>query len=353
VRTRVQPHEPDPSAVEQAVRVLRSGGIVALPTETVYGLCVDASDAAAVERLIALKGRPEGRDFAYLLGDREAASRHVPELPRPAARLAARFWPGPLTLVVPGEDGAEVGLRLPDLAVAREIAARAGRPLFQTSANRSGEPAALDADGVRDALGDGVQMLLDGGPVAGGRPSTVVRCAGRCYEILRPGAISSSALARAATQRVLIACTGNLCRSPIAEAFLRRELAGLLSCDEAQLPRYGFRIRSFGTTALDGRAATENAIQVAEEHELDIRRHRSRRFRIRPLKQALRVYCLAECHRAFLLPYFTGAEDRLELLDPDGKEIPDPYGRSLRFYRKTAERIAAACERRAGELFEA
>lgn len=353
MRIRVQPHDPEPAVVEQAVGVLRAGGIVALPTETVYGLCVDASDSAAVERLVALKGRPAEQHFAYLLADREAASRHAPELPPLAARLAARFWPGPLTLVVPGEDGAEVGLRLPDLAVAREIAARAGRPLFQTSANRSGEPAALDADGVSGSLGDGVQMLLDGGPVAGGRSSTVVRCAGRCYEVLRSGAVSSTALARAATQRVLIACTGNLCRSPIAEAFLRRELASRLECEAAQLRRYGFRIRSFGTTALDGRAATENAIQVAEEHGLDIRRHRSRRFRIRPLKQALRVYCLAECHRAFLLPYFTGAEDRLELLDPDCKEIADPYGRSLRFYRKTAERIAAACERRAGELLDA
>ena len=149
-------------AIARAVAVLRSGGIVAFPTETVYGICVNAADPAAVNRLYAAKGRQASRACAFLLADRDSADALVPELPILAHRLTEAFWPGPLTLIVP-HAGATVGLRLPAHGLARALAAEAGSPLLQSSANRSGEPAALNAAGVEAALGDSVDLLLDGG----------------------------------------------------------------------------------------------------------------------------------------------------------------------------------------------
>jgi tRNA threonylcarbamoyl adenosine modification protein (Sua5/YciO/YrdC/YwlC family) len=350
LRLRVRGHEADTRAVEQAVRILRQGGIVAFPTDTVYGLCVDAGNPEAVERLYAAKGRQASRACAYLLADRQAADPLVQDLPPLARRLADHFWPGPVTLVVPGPDGRAVGLRLPDDELARGLAAAAGRPLLQTSANRSGEPPALNAAGVAQALGDAVALVLDGGRTPGGRSSTVVRCDARTFAVRRKGAVTEADIIRAATDLTLVACTGNLCRSPMAEAMLRHACAEQLACREKAVVRHGHRFGSFGITALAGRPATDHSITVAEEYGLDLRRHRSRPFALRMVQEARRVYCLSRTHLNFLAPYFQDRPDDLDLLDPKGKEIHDPYGSSLKVYRKVGAQVLRAAEKRAAEL---
>lgn len=342
---------PAPEALAEAVRVLKAGGLVAFPTETVYGLCVDPRQRKAVERLYAVKGRDETKAAAFLLADRAAASRLVGGLPPLAGRIADRFWPGPVTLVVPGRKRKRwVGLRVPAPALPRRLAAAFGGPLLQTSANRSGEPAALNAAGVRKALGDDLDLLLDGGRTPGGRSSTVVRCDARKFGIVRRGAVPDTAIARAATELILMACTGNLCRSPIAEAILRAALAERLGCKVSQLLRYGYRIGSFGTMAVPGYPATDHSATCAADLGLDLSAHRSRPFSIGLLKRASRVYCMSNGHLEFLRPYFEGREDDLQLLDPDGKEIRDPYHKPLKAYRRATELIAKAVEARADEI---
>jgi tRNA threonylcarbamoyl adenosine modification protein (Sua5/YciO/YrdC/YwlC family) len=340
------------AVIREAVRVLRGGGIVAFPTETVYGLCVEAGSREAVERLFALKGRDARRACAYLLADRDAAESYVGSLPPFARRIADHHWPGPVTLVVPGREGSDmVGLRLPEHPAARLLASQAGRPLLQTSANRSGEPAALNASGVIRALGDSVDLILDGGRAPGGRSSTVVRCDDASYTVLRAGAVPADAIARAAARLILVACTGNICRSPLGEAMLRHATAKRLGCRAAQVALHGFRFGSFGTMAMPDHPATEHSVTVAAERGLDLRTHRSRTFSIALLEEAEQVYCMAKNHLEFLQPYFTGERsDALALLDPKGKQVHDPYGRSLKVYRKTAEQISKAVARRAEEL---
>jgi L-threonylcarbamoyladenylate synthase len=169
-------------AIEAAADVLLRGDLIALPTETVYGLACALNDDA-IEHLLRAKGRPPQKGITILVDSLQQAER-LADLPREARRLADRFWPGPLTLVVPARVDAElpmlltgprftVGLRLPNHPLPRRLATRAG-PLPLTSANRSGDPDATDASAVVDALGDAVSLVLDGGPAAGGVPSTVV-----------------------------------------------------------------------------------------------------------------------------------------------------------------------------------
>ncbi|MBL4844386.1 MAG: Sua5/YciO/YrdC/YwlC family protein, partial [Planctomycetes bacterium] len=142
----------DPAAVTAAADALRAGEIVLLPTETVYGLAVRADDAAAVERLRELKGRDE-RPFVRLVAD-AATAEAAAFLPAPAKRLAARYWPGPLTLVLdPRAGGDSIGYRVPGLAFAREVVASAGVPVFATSANLSGQPPTADCAAALAALG--------------------------------------------------------------------------------------------------------------------------------------------------------------------------------------------------------
>ncbi len=192
VRARLLPD--GPSGRAEAVRVLRAGGVVALPTDTVYGIAADPSLPGAVERLFAAKRRPPEKAIGLLVGSVEQAA----EAGRfgPAARaLADAFWPGGLTIVVRARDGpGTVGLRLPDHPCPRMIAAAVG-PLPTTSANLSGEPEAPDGPEVLALLGDAIDLVLDGGPAHGGPASTVVDCSGRLPRVLRAGVITVDRLA--------------------------------------------------------------------------------------------------------------------------------------------------------------
>lgn len=186
-----------------AIDALRSGAIVAVPTDTVYGIAVALATPGGIEAVFAAKRRPPERGIALLIADAAQAAT-IAEWPASAATLAAGFWPGGLTLVVPQRadvawpavltGGAPtIGLRVPDHPAPRALAAAVG-PLPTTSANRSGEAEASDAAAIVAQLGDAVALVLDGGPARGGPPSTVVDCSTDPPRILRPGAIPADAI---------------------------------------------------------------------------------------------------------------------------------------------------------------
>ena len=182
----------------EAVVALRAGGIVALPTDTVYGIAVALDTPGGIEALFAAKRRPPDKGIMLLLAD-AAQAPLIGIWPPSAAALADAFWPGGLTVIVPQRPdvplpaaltgGApSIGLRVPDHAAPRALAAAVG-PLPTTSANVSGVPEARDATGIVDQLGDAVALVLDGGPAHGGPPSTVVDCTVEPPRILRIGAV--------------------------------------------------------------------------------------------------------------------------------------------------------------------
>jgi len=201
----------DPAGRDEAIAVLRSGGVICLPTDTVYGIAVALETQGGIEQLYAAKSRPPDKAIALLLADVDQAA-EIGELSEAVRALAGAFWPGGLTLVVPrrtdrplpaaltgGElapgEVSTVGLRVPGHATPRALAAALG-PLPTTSANRSGEPEARDADEIEAILGDSIDLILDGGPSSGGMASTVVDMSGGTLRILRHGAIPESAIRR-------------------------------------------------------------------------------------------------------------------------------------------------------------
>jgi L-threonylcarbamoyladenylate synthase len=201
----------DPAGRDEAIAALRSGAVIALPTDTVYGIAVALETRGGIEQLFAAKSRPPDKAIALLLADVDQAA-EIGELSDAARVLAGAFWPGGLTLVVPRRTDrplpgaltggdlapgaiATVGLRVPGHASPRALAAALG-PLPTTSANRSGEPEARDADQIEAALGEAIGLILDGGPSPGGLASTVVDLTGGSVRILRHGAIPEAAIRR-------------------------------------------------------------------------------------------------------------------------------------------------------------
>lgn len=189
--------------LESALAVLRSGGIVAYPTETFYGVGGDARRADAARAVFALKGRAGSEPLPLVLPDAGWLEHVAVELTDLARRLAAAFWPGPLTVVVraaswvPAEvhgGTGSVGVRVSPHPVAAALARGLGAPLVATSANRSGQPPARRADEVRAVFPD--LVVVDGGQTPGGAPSTVVDATGRAPVLLRPGAIPWQQIAR-------------------------------------------------------------------------------------------------------------------------------------------------------------
>jgi len=194
-----------PQAIEEAVSVLKRGGLVAFPTDTVYGVGAPAFDPQAVTRLYEVKERPRSKAIPLLLADGADLPSVAEPIPPLAERLAERFWPGPLTLVLPRRavvpdvvtaGGDTVAVRVPDHPVARALIAAAGMPLATTSANRSGEPSPVTAEEVMAQLGGRIDLILDGGRCPGGVPSTVLDLTVSPPAVLRPGPVSDRDIER-------------------------------------------------------------------------------------------------------------------------------------------------------------
>ena len=202
----VDPERPDPAIIAEAAAILRTGGLVAFATETVYGLGADATNRGAVARIFEAKGRPPTNPLIVHVADKADALACVDRWPDRADRLADRFWPGPITLVLPrsgiipdivtaGQD--TVGVRVPRPDVARALIRATGRPIAAPSANRSNGISPTEARHVLKDLDGKVELILDGGPTALGLESTVLDLSGDRPRVLRPGEVTRGQVAEA------------------------------------------------------------------------------------------------------------------------------------------------------------
>jgi L-threonylcarbamoyladenylate synthase len=184
-------------AIPHALEILKAGGLVAFPTDTVYGVGALAFDSKAIESIYAVKARPVEKAIPILIGDPEDLEKVGIDIPDVARKLASRFWPGPLTILIPKRAGLPesisatptVGVRVPDHAVARDLLRAAG-PMAVTSANISGELSPVTAEEVYEQLAGRIALIIDGGKTPGGVPSTLVDCTRPELKILRRGPIS-------------------------------------------------------------------------------------------------------------------------------------------------------------------
>ena len=195
---KIDPDEPQEETIEEAARIIKDGGLVALPTETVYGLGTDALNEEAVKKIFEIKGRPLDKPLSILIGRKEKLIKYVQEIPKAAEILIAKFWPGPLTLIfkassfipdiVRGRNNT-IGIRMPDCKIARKIIQASGVPLACPSANLSGKPSPTKAFEVAKGLRERIDLILDGGETKIGVESTVLDLTTSPPSILREKAL--------------------------------------------------------------------------------------------------------------------------------------------------------------------
>jgi protein-tyrosine phosphatase len=315
----------DPRAlVHRAARALAEGEVVAFPTDTVYALAASALIPEAVEKLCRSKKRGDDRPLTLAVRGAGEALDWVPDMSALGRRLARRCWPGPVTLVFGGADEGvagrlpepvrrrvcptgSVGLRAPaHRAVLAALQLLPG-PLVLSSANPTGAPPATTAGAVVKSLGDEVPVVLDDGPTPLGRSSTVVRVNGDGWSILREGPVSAEELGQQTACLTVFVCTGNTCRSPLAEALFKKKLADRLGCPVDDLPRRGFLVISAGLAAMMGGAAAEEAVETARDYGADLGGHVSRPLTPELAAQADYLVAMTRGHLLALAGGFPGA----------------------------------------------
>lgn len=193
---KVDSTQPEAAKIKKAALILRNGGLVAFPTETVYGLGANMLDKDAIKKVYRIKNRPKGKPLTIHIADVKILKKMVGRIPSNAKKLIAKFWPGPLTLVLKDKASKKTGFRMPDNRIAFLLIKEAAVPVVAPSANISGKRPPTDAQEVLKNLSGKIEMVLDGGKTQIGVESTVVDLSGRQYKILREGAISEEEIRR-------------------------------------------------------------------------------------------------------------------------------------------------------------
>lgn len=342
-------------AAAEAADRLAEGGLVGFATETVYGIAARATSPEAMDRLRRLKDRPK-TPFSVHLGRAEDVVRYVSDVPPPARRVINKFWPGPITVLLPtGGELADralqdaglhdalcmdnvIGLRCPSPEVSRAILSSVDDPVVATSANARGCPAPRGAGAVIDSFDGKIDLLVDSGPTDHGRGSTIVKFDGSQWSIVRVGAVPRCDVARLVRHKIVFVCTGNTCRSAMAEGIARKLLADRAGVPAEKLDQAGLAVASAGLWAVDGRPATPEAIDAARRQGADISRHRSQKLTPELIKSADILLCMTDLHLLTARRLGEGLPTAIRKFDPSG-DVPDPIGAGEREYRRIAERL--------------
>ena len=339
-------------AIHRAVACLAQGGVVALPTEAGYVLAAGALCAKAVERLRAAS---DGPISIVLRGPGELGD-WVRDATPVARRLSRRAWPGPVTLHVDGDlaagligalpaavrvavsPGREIHLRMPSHGGLREVCDLLSGPLVLADAPAQGSTFAPRTDYLETL---DVDMILDEGETTLGGRNSLVRVHAGGWELSHDGAVSEADILRMTAKLILFVCTGNTCRSPMAEALCRLALAARLGFAPDEIERRGYAVASAGLAASHGARAASDAVAVVQARGGSLQEHSSRQLTPALLAAADLIIAMTRDHLDAILDEHPEVEHRARLLHPRGNDVADPIGCDRATYFKTADAIEA------------
>lgn len=346
---------------EDVAAALTAGHLVGLPSETRYLLACSAASADAVERLIAARPDASPEDFALLIPHQESLQDFVTHLPRSTERLLRRCWPGPVVVRAGSVAGhsfhafpsptrrlladAGVPICVPAFLLLRRVAEGMAPPVLTVAARLPAGRTWNDSDGLEVARihGQDLETVYDSGPPRHPQGPTVIDLTAAGWKLIREGVVPASMMSRLSSLMILFVCTGNTCRSPMAEGLFRRVAADRLGCTVDELADHGFLAQSAGVSAVTGMAAAPETLTILRSANVDLSDHSSQPVTEDLLAQTDYVVAMTAAHLDTLYNEFPEHRPKMRLLSPQ-RDIGDPIGQGMSVYEACGAEIRQALE---------
>jgi tRNA threonylcarbamoyl adenosine modification protein (Sua5/YciO/YrdC/YwlC family) len=331
---KINPAVPEPEKIAEAARIIRQGGLVIFPTETVYGIAADSNNPKAMERLDKVKRRSENKPYSILVAHRGIVENYSNYTNPHLYKLIDKYWPGPLTIIVPSkQEDHTIGIRMPDHTIALKLVEESSCTIAAPSANLEGKKAPTNVMEALEDLDGQVDLAIDGGPVEFGISSSIVDFTKPNPTVTREGVISQCDVDRTINKKVvLFVCTGNSCRSVMAEYLLKAKLIGRDDVD----------ILSAGTSVYFKSGASQETLSVLRERGINAAAHVSKPLGRTMLRKADLIFAMTRAHRIQILDHVPYVEKRVYLLKEfcrsaggeSDLDVPDPIGQSHDAYQE-------------------
>lgn len=365
---KVDPAKPDIAQLQQVAGIIDAGGLVAFPTETVYGIASRVkSDSLA--RLGQLKNRDPDKYYTLHIGQKGTVEKYVPSISLRTRKLIKTAWPGPVTIVFQlSENDIEkqrstieteifdclykdntIGIRCPDNPIAAAMLQLTQYPVVAPSANIAGQDPHTKAEDVIENFAGQIDVLVDGGPCRYGKSSSIVKINRDNLEIIRQGVYSKQQLSEASKVKFLFVCTGNTCRSPMAEGFFSKFLAEKIGCEVDQLEKKGYIVSSAGIMGLENVPVSTESVIACMAKGIDIAGSRSTALTGQLIAESDFIFAMTETHCRGIAALDKDAVDKCVLL-AENRNIPDPIGQSQEVYGICAGLIEEAVSKKVSEL---